>query len=92
MRTVIVSLLNRLTANKDDEEFEWTNSKIALVLVFWIWGLFGAGIFFYGIYSYEFQQLEEDFRFIPIGVVIMVSGNLIAVVIRKIINRKRNLD
>jgi hypothetical protein len=49
-----------------ESTFEWTNSKIAFVLLIWIWGLIGAGFFVYGLYHLSKTETSENFRYVGI--------------------------
>lgn len=89
MRSRIVNILNRLSKTGKDEDFEWTDRKIAIVLFFWIWSLVGVGIAIYGLIRYVIMEHQESFGFILIGIGITISGNILVGVAGKILNRKK---
>jgi len=88
VKAFIVRILNWIASPDANENFEWTNSKIALVLFSWFCGLIGAGFFIYGMYRYASQQKEEYFQFMVIGVAISFLTGITATVVGKFINRK----
>ena len=88
MRETLVRFLNLVTRSKEGDGLEWTNPRIVLVLVLWVWATIGIFVGAYGVYHYVFLNHEEYFNYLLIGFGIVFFGNLAALGAGKFLDRR----
>lgn len=71
-------------------ENKWTSSTTIIYLTLITPSLVGVGIFFYGWYLKHFQNNEEGFSYIVIGIAIAIFMGLITQIVIRILKKKRN--
>ena len=90
IRPHIINVLRRLSKADKADDFEWTDTRIAVVLFFWIWSLAGVGIAIYGMVRYLIMDQQDAFRFILLGIGITIAGNILVGIAGKILSRKKS--